>query len=235
MLTVTLPDFSLASSLLVNYWPALKGKLVVPRIGRPVAEVWLEPRRRNLALQPGKPVVLDIEYGPEFSMSVLAAEEDAGLWKLRLVGGSGGLSRVVSAKLYQHRRACDIIADLLEEVGEKIGELAPQQMVPRWQRQEGLAYQALEALMVNLNQTWHMNVGGEVWVGQENWETYPEVVRLGEPPQGQPKIALAGLEPALGPRVELHGYWGEQRGRVGKVDRVVHYFEGHVWTEVYCW
>lgn len=232
---MTDPNLLYTSSLLVNYWPAVKGRLVVPRIGRPVAEVWLAPWRRNLALQPGKSVLLDIEYGPEFHMAVLAAEEDRKMWKLRLVGGNGGLSRVVRAKLYQNRRACDIITDLLEEVGEKAGELAPQHLVPRWQRQEGLAYQALEALMVNLNQNWHMNGIGEVWVGQEKWETYPEAVRLSESHQGKSKVALAGLEPNLIPGVELHGYWGGFKGNIGRIDRVVHHFDGRAWTEVHCW
>ncbi|MER3484050.1 MAG: hypothetical protein C4332_13755, partial [Meiothermus sp.] len=233
-LAATLPGLSgsTLSSLLVNYSPAAKGKLVLPRIGRPVAEVWLEPGSKTLALNPGNPVVLDIEYGPEFIMSVLAAEEDHNLWKLRLVGGSGGLSRPIKAKSYQNCRACDIIVDLLLEVGEIAGEIEPDQYLPQWNRQAGLAYMALEAMMVNFNQTWRMASTGEVWVGQEAWVTYPEVVRLGEAHKGQSKIALAGLEPNLGPGVELHGYWGEFKGRVGRVDRVVHHFDARAWTQV---
>ena len=89
-----------ASSLLLNYRPVLGGRIVLPRIGRPVAEMILKASPAASRPEPGQPVVLDLEYGPEFCMSVLSVLEDQGLWRLRLVGGTGGLSRNVEAKHY---------------------------------------------------------------------------------------------------------------------------------------
>ncbi|WP_027893529.1 hypothetical protein [Calidithermus chliarophilus] len=224
-----------ASSLLLNYRPVLSGRIVLPRIGRPVAEMILKASPAASRPEPGQPVVLDLEYGPEFYMSVLSVLEDQGLWRLRLVGGTGGLSRNVEAKHYGRARAAEVIEDLLAEVGERVGNVESSVVLPNWLRQEGLAYQALEALMVNLNKTWRMDNKGLVWVGEETWPVYAEKVPLAEYYVHQAKVRLEGLQPCLTPGVELFAHGLGFDGKVGRVERVIHHFGLESYTEALCW
>lgn len=221
-------------SLLVNYRPVERGRLVLPRVGRAVAEIFLKPSLHTLALQQGQSVYLDLEFGPEYIMHVLSASHEADWWKLKCVGGSGGLSKTVGPKRYRNTKVEEVIRDLLNEVGEKVAGDLPQEMLASWGRQPGIAYQALEALVVNIDKIWRMSPAGEVWVGQETWPQYQEVVQLSQHSRGRHSWVLPALEPDLRPGVELLGAWGETKTRVGKVERVVHHFEHHPWTEVHC-
>ncbi|RIH88416.1 hypothetical protein [Calidithermus roseus] len=224
-----------ASSLLLNYRPVLSGRIVLPRIGRPVAEMILKASASASRPEVGQPVVLDMEYGPEFYMSVLSVLEEQGVWRLRLVGGSGGLSRDVPARHYGRVRATQVIEDLLAEVDERIGSVQTTAVLPNWYRQEGVAYQALEALMVNLNRTWRMDNKGLVWVGEETWPVYAEKVPLAEYYVHQAKVRLEGLQPCLTPGVELFACGPGFDGKVGRVERVIHHFGLESYTEALCW
>jgi len=220
---------------MVNYLPVHQGKIVIPRVGRAVAELSLKSNQPNLKIQEGQSVSLDIEFGPEFSMHIFSLSQHGGDWKLKCVGGTGGLSRIIPAKQYRNAKVEEIIRDLLTEVGEKVAGDWPKEVLLQWGRQAGIACRALESLMVNIDKTWRMTPSGEVWVGEEMWPPYEEMVRLTRQSSSPAKWVLHTLEPNLRPGVELFGYRGEFQTRVGRVERVVHHFEDRAWTEVHCW
>jgi hypothetical protein len=181
----------------------------------------------------GESVSVDLEFGPEFLMHVFFAEPQGSEYRVRLVGGTGGLSRAIPAKTYENVRASRIILEILAEVGEGAGEINLSEPLWRWVRGAGPAYQALEALVLALDHTWRMLPGGEVWVGKEQWPRYDRVVKAARASHQSGHYNLP-LEPELLPGTMLMGQYGGMEGVLGRVEQVIHRIGKEPRTEVFC-
>lgn len=181
----------------------------------------------------GESVSVDLEFGPEFRMHVFFAELEGSEYRVRLVGGTGGLSRTIPAKAYENARASRIILEILAEVGEGAGEINLSELLWRWVRHAGPAYLALEALVLALDGSWRMLPGGEVWVGKEQWPRYDRIVKVVRASHQQGHYNLP-LEPELLPGTVLVGQYGGMEGVLGRVEGVIHRIGEEPRTEVFC-
>ncbi|MBI5813931.1 MAG: hypothetical protein ACOYW9_03570 [Deinococcota bacterium] len=203
---------------------------------RPVAELYLpvsaSGQGRNL-VRVGESVSVDLEFGPEFLMHVFFAAPEEGEYRVRLVGGTGGLSRTIPAKTYENVRASRVALEILAEVGEGAGEISLSEPLRRWVRGAGPAYQALEALVLALDHTWRMLPGGEVWIGKEQWPRYDRVVKAARASHQSGHYTFP-LEPELLPGTVLMGQYRGMEGVLGRVEQVIHRIGKEPCTEVFC-
>lgn len=181
----------------------------------------------------GESVSVDLEFGPEFLMHVFFAEATGEGYRVRLVGGTGGLSRVIPAKVYENVRASRVVLEILAEVGEGAGEISLSEPLRRWVRGAGPAYQALEALVLALDCDWRMLPGGEVWVGKEQWPRYERVVKVARASPQSGRYTFP-LEPELLPGTLLMGQYRGMEGVLGRVEQVIHRIGEEPYTEVLC-
>lgn len=103
--------------------------------------------------------------------------------RCRVVGGSGGLARAVTAKSYSSSVGVSIgsvVRDILRDAGEDLSDLSDgptlNKKVPRWHVTSGTAGQALTRLANACEGAWRVLRDGTIWFGAETW---PEVVPEG--------------------------------------------------------
>src|SRR6267142_129560 len=93
---------------------------------------------------------------------------------LRVIGGAGGLQKVLAAKGYRGVTVKLVLTELLTAAGEKLSALADPSLLAvnlaSWARLQEPACVALAALMhVAPGATWRIGSDGTVWVGTEPW------------------------------------------------------------------
>lgn len=157
----------------------------------------------SLAMPATGPWVLDADLDTEAAPSGvvalvvgdatwLGAVESGGVfegrWRGRVVGGAGGLGRVVAARFYRSVPARLVVRDLVAEVGEQLAADAPglDTILPVWVRRRERAREALSRLASAVGLTWR--VGGDGVVTTAPW-------RAGELPRS---ANLLGENPAAG-------------------------------------
>lgn len=200
------------------------GTLTIPRLGRAVAELRLSAAADKAPIKAGDKVQLTFEDGTTYQMSAERAGADRGLWRVRLVGGAGGLSKVVKPKYYQGIPAATALKDLLTEAGEEAGAVDLPGSLNYWTRRQGPAGEAIRALFLKFpTRAWRIEKDGKLWAGVEAWPAGPEVSVIAHD-------AIAGSymlrsEPTLTPGVECEA--------IGKVGRVLHRIGEKVRTEAW--
>lgn len=187
--------------------PALAARLLAPLAGRWVAD---------LEADTDEPITGAVEVlggGAAWRGAVLRGGVTDGRWHGRVVGGAGGLDRVVPPASWQGLQAArGLVDELLGPLGETLDAGAGPELertLPRWTRVEGVAHRALADLAAAVGARWRVTPGGTVWVGAETW---PErVLAEGEtaelldedPRLGSALYALSGAW--LAPGVVLEG------------------------------
>ncbi len=132
---------------------------------------------------PSGPFVFDID-GVEFRCTILP--DRSGAWagrvKLRVVGGSGGLSNTLSPRNYAGgtTRFKTVLDDILRDSGEVLSDESDSTFLNKkldgWQRVECTAEEALDLLCDNVGAEWRVLRDGKIWVGVDTW---PEVEPAG--------------------------------------------------------
>ena len=180
----------------------------------------------------GAAVTLEFESGETVAMTVQRSGLEAGFPNLALVGGAGKLGALLPAKHYQGAPLAIIIADIVRESGEELGDVDAPNTMPHWLRARARAWESLASAVSRApNRNWRINRAGKLWVGADSYAAHPrtlEVIRA------MPEEAHFILEPD----------WSLEAGRVVTVDnagltqavraeRVMHVvgkrLETHVW------
>lgn len=117
-------------------------------------------------------VALDID-GESFSGTVVQSDVDHSRWKGLVVGGGGGLHKILGARYYVEPTVGMVLADICREAGEaldpSISPAITARALPRWSRLQGEAHTQLRQVADELELDWRMTRLGLVWLGQETW------------------------------------------------------------------
>jgi len=130
-------------------------------------------------------------------------------WSGRIVGGGGGFTQSVGARLWRSVPVRLIVQDLLEEVGETLSASSAVDvlgtMLPLWTRRAGRAADALCLLCDEFSVPWRVQSDGTVFIADPLWLPYePSVDAMGE--DAVSGSALFGLDaPSLEPGMTLRG------------------------------
>lgn len=218
--------------LLANTAPVSEGRITLPRTGRLTASLRLAVT--SAPVSRGEAVTLRFETGESLATTCLDVGRDGGFWRLYLVGGAGGLDRLLRPKFYEGIPARTVLLDLLQEVGETPGEVDAPEVLLRYTRYAHPAWEELRRLLLLLQgRTWRIQPGGQVWVGRETWPAFAQRLRAVQYDAAQRRYWFT-LVPALQPGVRLEGSVGGHEIQFGPVERVVHHIGRANRTEVFC-
>lgn len=180
--------------------------------------------------------------GELFVGTVVMGDLEAGRWKGTIVGGRGGLSKVLPAAWYVEPTVGTLLAAIAREAGEVLDPSIPPSVLlkrfERWSRMQGEAHLALRQIADQLGYQWRVTRAGTVYLGPETWlpvvaktitESYnPEERKLTiaydgttETPAARPGMTLEGkriertalvLEPRA---LRQDIYFDEEKGQGG--------------------
>lgn len=101
--------------------------------------------------------------------TVLHAGELAGLVRARVVGGRGGIRRLLTAAHFRDARVRDVLSTTLANAGESLApsSSAPQlnTLLPHWSRDEGSCGSAISQLLAAHGLHWRLLDDGLLWAG----------------------------------------------------------------------
>lgn len=148
-------------------------------------------------------------------------------WRGLIVGGTGGLSKDVTAKHYREIDARTVISELLAEVGEALATTSTATVLakrlPFWTRLTGGAREALSAVCDAIGATWRVLPSGAVWIGVDTWPAAADQFQVDRDfPAGTVELAPDSIN--LLPGVTVDGL------RVGRVE---HCIDDHLRTTVW--
>lgn len=148
-----------------------------PLTGRPSADLTLS--RERVPWQPGDQVEVKVDQGHTYRMTVLRVGPRGGFARVRLVGGTGGLSKDIPARFYRDIPAETVLREILQDAGEEVGEVSLPGELPCWVRPTGPAHEALRALMMRYpERVWRMDPEGKVHVEAPKWPDHPEPIPI---------------------------------------------------------
>ncbi|MDX1526974.1 MAG: hypothetical protein R3337_00015 [Gammaproteobacteria bacterium] len=99
----------------------------------------------------------------------------AGLARVRVIGGRGGLLRPVEAKHFRSVQVREVLSDTLQSIGEALDSSAARQelstLLAQWSRFAGPSGAAMVAVLEQVGASWRTLDNGNVWAGVP---AYPE-------------------------------------------------------------
>lgn len=151
--------------------------ITLPLQGRAWADVTLAAR--TVPFKVYDQVEMSLEGGGIYVMTIERLGGKGGFTSLYLVGGSGGLSKEIGPKFYARVPAAKILAELLQDCGEKAGTIDLPGVLPMWVRAAGAAHEALRALMMRYpERVWRMRPSGEIDVMVPKWPEHDQPQRI---------------------------------------------------------
>lgn len=163
--------------------------VLLPRIG-----VWTADVDVDAAEVPAGPATLVLAGRLTLSGTVTRGGSEAERWRGRIVGGAGGLERVVPAVAQQGGTFGLSLADVAARAGEQlsVGMDDLSGTTPIWHRIAAPAAHAVADVARAAGCAWRVLPDGTVWMGQETW------------PLVSPAVDVIDWRPDLG-RLELAG------------------------------
>lgn len=190
--------------------------LTMPRVGAWHADVMLDTELDLL----GQTLALAMD-GETFLGTVIRGRGFVGGTPLRLVGGRGYLSRLLSPQNYKSPTIRTVVSDIL---GSEVLSATSDQGVlgsslPAWEVIESIASHALTRLLAKVDATWRVLADGSVWIGRDSFPalSLPHVVEDEDWFSGTILISpeTPGLRPGvtfLGHQIEEVVHWSTTQG-----------------------
>lgn len=140
--------------------------LTIPRLG-----VWVADATIDAAEAPTGAVDLVLE-GRTWRGTVLHGGVEQERWRGRVVGGAGGLARILGPATYADTDLRTVLTETLRDAGEVLsadaGDLSAS--VARWARAAAPAGHTVADVAQAAGYAWRVRPDGSVWVGVETWE-----------------------------------------------------------------
>jgi hypothetical protein len=112
--------------------------------------------------------------GQTLTGTILRAGDNEGRVFCLVVGGKGGLSKIVPAKMYDYQLKVQLpLQEILASVGETLSPTSTLSVLttqlPNWTRFEGSAADLLNALADQVGALWRVLPDGTVFFGKDTW------------------------------------------------------------------
>jgi hypothetical protein len=186
----------------------------------PLAGIWTADVEVDAEAVPlGKTsIAFGVEDSPPvvFTGSVIEQSGFLGRARAFVIGGTGGLHRMLPPRQYQLAPPHLIVTGILRETGEQMGDLstlANLSPLPKWIRSAGSGAHGLRVLGEHRGFSWRVVRDGSVRVGPEKWPKYSGAALWIEENLGRRRILTARDGPDIEPGVVIDGQ---------RVGRVVH-------------
>jgi hypothetical protein len=156
----------------LNDFDVLEARIHLPREGRWWADLALDTDSTDSL---AAAVTLQVGDALTLKGTVIRLGEHAGTVTLQMVGGAGGLMKVLVPKAYQGVPLRIPLQDALTEVGESLSATADTSvlntLLTKWVRMKGDAAGEIEALLgeCDADTVCRVLADGTVWVGSETW------------------------------------------------------------------
>jgi hypothetical protein len=117
-------------------------------------------------------VTLNVD-GELFVGTAVLGDLEAGRWKGTVIGGRGGLYKVLPAAWYVEPTVGTLLSAIARESGEVLDPAIPTSVLTkrfeRWSRMQGETHLALRQIADALGYQWRITRTGTVWIGPETW------------------------------------------------------------------
>lgn len=150
----------------------MSADLILPHEGR-----WSADVEADMDSPPGEGEAVTLRLlGRDYKGVVVAAGDIGdGRTRVRVVGGSGGLDRVLDPKHYRQQPAVGLLwQDLLQETGESLSDLSDTGLLSgslsKWTRTRGQALDLVSELAGKVGAVWRVQADGRLWIGTDRWE-----------------------------------------------------------------
>jgi hypothetical protein len=152
-------------SATVNGYNALSVRVRKPRISAAHIDVEIDSEVTLI-----NPVTVLVD-GHALVCSVVTQHTFCGRTTAFLVGGKGGLSKVVTAQHFNDSSPKTIITEILREAGETVDASSyfPGTQFGNWQRRQGKASHALQAVADKCGLVWRSTDAGNIWIGIDSY------------------------------------------------------------------
>lgn len=143
-----------------------------------------------------------------FLGSVVFSAVHRGVAHVRLVGGAGGLAKVLPGQGYLNAPLRVPLEDLVAAAGEGLSDLADSAVLAfqlrHWARARSAAGRALWALLGRVDgAVWRFLPDGKLWVGLETWPTVAPSIELTGYDPFSDRVSLFAEEPGIQPGVTV--------------------------------
>lgn len=155
----------------INGLSVIQGRISLPRNGVWTAELEVDSD------QPMSGTVTLNVSGVGLVGSVRKSGVYGGFAKTLVLGGAGGLNKVIPAKGYKGTPAIIPLRDILTAAGETLSatsdSASKNYLLAHWAIHEGTAGSALICLLASLpgGPSWRFLQDGKLWIGPETWPT----------------------------------------------------------------
>lgn len=179
-------------------------------------------------------VTIDVD-GEVFVGTVVLGDVESGRWKGTVIGGRGGLYKVLPAAWYVEPTVGTLLTSIARESGEVLDPTIPVTVLAkrfeRWSRMQGEAHLALRQIADALGYQWRVTRLGTIWIGPETWlpVTAKTITESYSPEERKLTIAYDGTSerPAAKPGTTLDGKRIERTALVATASSLRHdiYFD----------
>lgn len=212
----------------------LRARIHVPERG-----TWWAPLALDTATAPSGSVTLAAAGGLSLKGFVAVAGVFCDVAELQLVGGAGGLGKLVSPASYQNALLRDPLGAILKDAGESLSATTSANVLAvelrGWTVVAQDAAAAIDALCAAASKvlgnsiTWRVLSDGTIWLGEESWpsQQLPRGADVLEVFPGEGRHVIGVETPALLPGVNVAGI-----GKVLAVDHWLTHDEVRTWAWV---
>jgi hypothetical protein len=162
------------SMLTANGAPVIAMQLALPVSGLWVASLDLDSEDEV----DGELVIEQEGAAQSLTGTVLRTGVVAGLCRVEVVGGTGGLVGDIDARSYRNATARTVFEEILASSGEVYEATSTRSAMttalPYWTRSAGSGKQAIWSLADILGAKWRVMPSGSVWMGIDSWPVAPE-------------------------------------------------------------
>jgi hypothetical protein len=157
-------------------------------------------------------ITIDVD-GELFVGTAVLGDLEAGRWKGTIIGGRGGLYKVLPAAWYVEPTVGTLLTAIARESGEVLDPTIPisvlTKRLERWARMQGETHLALRQIADQLGYQWRVTRLGTIWIGPETWlpVTAKTITESYSPEDRKLTIAYDGTSetPAAKPGMTLDG------------------------------
>lgn len=181
------------------------------RVRMPGRGAWSAELELDTAQMPSGQVTLDADGGISLQGTVSGGAVYLDVAHVHLVGGAGGLGKIVTAAAYRNAQLRDALSAVLNAGGEQLSDTVDQSLLgsilPFWSTLATTVARAIDELCAAAGSgiNWRVLSDGKIWLGSETWpsQSLPSDAVLLDQASDDSRYFVGVSTPALLPGVFL--------------------------------